>query len=60
MPDSRKASKKHIGAWLDQVDIDTLKQVAALNDTDVTGLLKKIARREPIKMKGEDNGKKVR
>jgi len=60
MPDSRKVGKKHVGAWLDQDDIETLKRVAALNETDVTGLLKKISRREPIKVEENDDGKAVR
>ncbi|MCL1920580.1 MAG: hypothetical protein FWG50_05805 [Kiritimatiellaeota bacterium] len=60
MPDSRKVGKKHIGAWLDETDIETLKRIAVLNDTDVTGLLRMIARREQVKVKENDNGKEVR
>lgn len=54
MPNSRKGSKKHRGAWLEPEVIERLKQIAGAFDTDFTGLLEKIGKEE-IKLTKKDN-----
>lgn len=46
MPNSRKGTKKHRGAWLEPEVIDRLRTIAAAFDTDFTGLLEKIGKGE--------------
>lgn len=56
MPNSRKGTKKHRGAWLEPSVIDQLRTIAAAFDTDFTGLLEKIGKGEiEVKSKGENN-----
>lgn len=56
MPNSRKGTKKHRGAWLEVDVIEKLRQIAAAFDTDFTGLLDKIGRGEiEVKTKGENH-----
>jgi len=42
MPNSRKGTKKHRGAWLEPEVIERLRSIASALDTDFTGLLEKI------------------
>lgn len=56
MPNSRKSSKKHVGAFLEPSEIEGLKIVAELNGTDLTGLLKKLARKEEINYTAQEKG----
>lgn len=56
MPNSRKGTKKHRGAWLEPDVIEKLRQIAAEHNTDFTGLLEKIGKGE-IKIKENENGK---
>ena len=56
MPNSRKGTKKHRGAWLEPEVIDRLREIALGFGTDFTGLLEKIGKGE-IKVetnKGEE------
>lgn len=46
MPNSRKGSKKHRGAWLEPEVIAKLREIAVSLNTDFTGLLEKIGRGE--------------
>lgn len=46
MPNSRKGTKKHRGAWLEPSVIDRLRSIAAVFNTDFTGLLEKIGKGE--------------
>jgi len=46
MPNSRKGSKKHRGAWLEPEVINRLREIAAAFGTDFTGLLERIGRGE--------------
>ena len=46
MPNSRKGTKKHRGAWLEPEVIDRLRAIAAAFDTDFTGLLEKLGKGE--------------
>ena len=46
MPNSRKGSKKHRGAWLEPNVIERLREIATAFDTDFTGLLEKIGKGE--------------
>lgn len=54
MPNSRKGTKKHRGAWLEPEVIDRLRSIAAAFDTDFTGLLEKIGKGE-IKVSTPEN-----
>ena len=46
MPNSRKGSKKHRGAWLEPNVIERLREIATAFGTDFTGLLEKIGKGE--------------
>ena len=46
MPNSRKGSKKHRGAWLEPEVIERLRSIATAFDTDFSGLLEKIGKGE--------------
>ena len=46
MPNSRKGSKKHRGAWLEPSVIERLREIATAFNTDFTGLLEKIGKGE--------------
>lgn len=46
MPNSRKGTKKHRGAWLEPEVIERLREIARTFDTDFTGLLEKIGKGE--------------
>ena len=46
MPNSRKGTKKHRGAWLEPAVIERLREIATAFDTDFTGLLEKIGKGE--------------
>ena len=46
MPNSRKGTKKHRGAWLEPSVIDRLREIATAFNTDFTGLLEKIGKGE--------------
>lgn len=46
MPNSRKGSKKHRGAWLEPDVIEKLQSIAQAFDTNFTGLLEKIGKGE--------------
>ena len=46
MPNSRKGSKKHRGAWLEPDVIERLREIAKAFGTDFTGLLEKIGNGE--------------
>ena len=64
MPNSRKGSKKHRGAWLEPEVIERLRSIAMAFDTDFSGLLEKIGKGEievvlPTK-KGNTNNEEVR
>ena len=62
MPNQRKGTKKHRGAWLEPNVIERLREIATAFDTDFTGLLEKIGKGE-IKVtttKGKGNEQKVR
>ena len=63
MPNSRKGSKKHRGAWLEPDVIDRLREIATDFGTDFTGLLERIGKGEivvnPQKEK-KDNEQTVR
>lgn len=48
MPNSRKGSKKHRGAWLEPAVIDRLREIAKELNTDFTGLLEKIGKGEIV------------
>lgn len=56
MPNSRKGSKKHRGAWLEPEVIDRLRTIAAAFDTDFTGLLEKIGKGEIKISNSSDKG----
>lgn len=61
MPNSRKGTKKHRGAWLEPAVIERLRAIAQAFDTDFTGLLEKIGSGEiEVTAKGENDGKEVR
>ena len=51
MSGQRKPTKKQIGFYAEPVERDGLKELAASRRTDVTGLLRAIARKE-IKLVG--------
>lgn len=59
MPNSRKGTKKHRGAWLEPAVIDRLREIAKELNTDFTGLLEKIGKGEVVvssnKTKGENH-----
>ena len=56
MPNSRKDTKKHRGAWLEPSVIEKLREIAVAFDTDFTGLLEKIGKGEiEVKAKEHDN-----
>jgi hypothetical protein len=56
MPNSRKGTKKHRGAWLEPEVIEKLRDIATAFDTDFTGLLEKLGKGEiEIKRKGAEN-----
>ena len=59
MPNSRKGSKKHRGAWLEPAVIERLRSIATAFGTDFTGLLEKIGNGEievvAATQKGDDN-----
>ena len=55
MPNSRKGSKKHRGAWLEPEVIAKLREIAVSLNTDFTGLLEKIGRGEVKVERKEDN-----
>lgn len=60
MPNSRKLSKKHRGAWLEPHVIERLRQIAEELGTDFSGLLEKIGTGEVIvKRKGDIDGKEI-
>lgn len=46
MPNQRKGTKKHRGAWLEPAVIERLREIAAVFGTDFTGLLEKIGKGE--------------
>lgn len=46
MPNSRKGTKKHRGAWLEPEVIERLREIATAFNTDFTGLLEKIGKGE--------------
>lgn len=46
MPNSRKGTKKHRGAWLEPGVIERLREIATAFNTDFTGLLEKIGKGE--------------
>lgn len=46
MPNSRKGTKKHRGAWLEPTVIEKLREIANAFNTDFTGLLEKIGKGE--------------
>lgn len=46
MPNSRKGTKKHRGAWLEPIVIERLREIANAFNTDFTGLLEKIGKGE--------------
>ena len=48
MPNSRKDSKKHRGAWLEPAVIERLREIAVAFGTDFTGLLNKIGNGEIV------------
>ena len=57
MPNSRKGTKKHRGAWLEPEVIEKLRDIATAFDTDFTGLLEKLGKGEiEIKRKGTEKG----
>lgn len=56
MPNSRKDSKKHRGAWLEPAVIDRLREIAVAFDTDFTGLLEKIGKGEIVVTSKKENG----
>lgn len=62
MPNSRKGSKKHRGAWLEPEVIERLRSIATAFETDFSGLLEKIGKGEievvPSK-KGNSENEKV-
>lgn len=60
MPNSRKTTKRHRGAWLEPEVIDSLRRIAAEYGTDFTGLLEKIGRGEVKVEKKEGNDDEVR
>jgi len=61
MPNSRKGTKKHRGAWLEPAVIERLRAIAQAFDTDFTGLLEKIGSGEiEVTAKGENDEKEVR
>ena len=55
MPNSRKGSKKHRGAWLEPEVIAKLREIAISLNTDFTGFLEKIGRGEVKVERKEDN-----
>lgn len=57
MPDSRKASKRRFGVWLEPEEIAVLKELAVENNTDVTGLLRKIAHGGSVKLPSRKESK---
>lgn len=46
MPNQRKGTKRHRGAWLEPSVIERLREIAVAFDTDFTGLLEKIGKGE--------------
>lgn len=63
MPNSRKGSKKHRGAWLEPDVIDRLREIATDFGTDFTGLLERIGKGEIVvnpKKEKKDNEQTVR
>lgn len=64
MPNSRKGSKKHRGAWLEPEVIERLRSIATAFDTDFSGLLEKIGKGEievvSSTKKGNANNEEVR
>ena len=62
MPNSRKGSKKHRGAWLEPSVIDRLREIATAFDTDFTGLLEKIGKGEikVVTKEGDSHEQEVR
>ena len=46
MPNARKGSKKHRGAWLEPEVITRLREIAIAFGTDFSGLLEKIGKGE--------------
>lgn len=56
MPNSRKGSKKHRGAWLEPCVIEHLREIATAFNTDFTGLLEKIGKGEINLMTKEEIG----
>ena len=46
MPNQRKGTKKHRGAWLEPSVIERLREIATAFNTDFTGLLEKIGKGE--------------
>ena len=55
MPNSRKGTKKHRGAWLEPDVIEKLRDIAQAFGTDFTGLLEKIGKGEiQVKTKTEE------
>lgn len=63
MPNSRKGSKKHRGAWLEPDVIERLRAIATAFDTDFSGLLEKIGKGEievsSHKKEGKPNNEEV-
>ena len=56
MPNQRKGTKKHRGAWLEQSVIERLREIATAFNTDFTGLLEKIGKGEiEVKTKKGNN-----
>ena len=55
MPNSRKGTKKHRGAWLEPEIIAKLREIAVSLDTDFTGLLEKIGKGEVMVERKENN-----
>jgi hypothetical protein len=57
MPNSRKGSKKHRGAWLEPDVIERLRTIATAFGTDFSGLLQKIGKGEIEVVKAKKGGK---
>lgn len=56
MPNQRKVTKKHRGAWLEPSVIERLREIATAFNTDFTGLLEKIGKGEiEVKTKKGNN-----
>ena len=58
MPNSRKGSKKHRGAWLEPEVIAKLREIAVSLNTDFTGLLEKIGRGE-VKVERKEHNERT-